>query len=667
MLNDIIQNISGIGDKKAKLLNKLNINTVEDLLRYYPRDYEDRSETKDIELLEDGDVSSIVAQPCGRLSNVRLPHNRSMQKLNVADESGSIDIIWFNQPYLSRTFVSSEKYIFYGKIRKKGKKLEMTEPKFERADRAKTMQQIVPIYPLMANITQKMLQLAVKNAACAINDFEELLPRYILDKYNLCDIKYAIKNIHFPESFEDFNQARKRLAFEELLMLQLGLTLLKNNSQIHTREPLVEVELSEFYSKLRFELTNAQKRTINEIKQDLLKDVPMRRLVQGDVGCGKTIVAAAAIDIATHAKGQVAMMVPTEILAKQHYNSLTRLFGEVDLLIGSLTKKEKECVYSRIESGDAKIVVGTHALLSEELKFKKLDLIITDEQHRFGVSQRKTLEEKGNTPHLLVMTATPIPRTLSLILYGDLDISIIDEMPPNRQVVKTYAVDENYRERINAFIKKTVLDGNQVYIVCPLVEDSNDETLISADSLASKLSNEVFPELRISLLHGRMKTKEKNEVMSKFSSGEIDILVSTTVVEVGVDVPNAVLMIIENGERFGLSQLHQLRGRVGRGDKQSFCVIFMQKNGDIARQRMEIMSKTNNGFEIAEKDLEIRGPGEFFGTRQHGIPEFRIANLYTDIPLFHIAGEAACDILKHDMTKNMQNELDKLIYQKFTG
>ena len=667
MLSDSLRNVSGIGEQKEKHLSKLGLYTVGDLLRYYPRDYEDRSVIKDISDLEDGETVSICAAPTGRIMSTRLPNKRSIQKVTVADDTGSITLIWFNRDYLPKSFNPHCKYIFFGKVRRNGNKIEMADPIYEPELKAKLMQKIVPVYHLTARVSQKMLQTAMQNAGYAIDCFDDNLPEWLREKYNLCDIKHAIRNIHFPESFEEFAKARKRLAFEELFMLQMGLAFLKAHGQANQRPRLENTNTADFEAKLPFELTNAQRRAISEIAHDMGRDIPMRRLVQGDVGCGKTLIAAAAIHIAVQSNGQAVMMAPTEILAQQHQKVLSKYFNNVVLLSGKLTAKAKREALCAIKDGSAKVIVGTHALLQGDVEFSNLELIVTDEQHRFGVAQRKSLESKGTLPHLLVMTATPIPRTLALILYGDLDVSVIDEMPPGRQNIKTYAVDENYRSRINEFIYKEVASGRQVYIVCPLVAENETLDLKSAEELSKKLSEEVFPDLKVGLLHGKMKQKNKNDIMQQFVDGYIDILVSTTVIEVGVDVPNATLMVIENGERFGLSQLHQLRGRVGRGQEQSHCVIFVQSGGEITRQRMDIMSKSNDGFKIAEKDLELRGPGEFFGTRQHGIPELQIANLYTDIALFKLAGEAAVEMAQRGIPAELQRSLYVMLDQKFTG
>ena len=638
MLSDEIQKISGIGPKTAALFARVDIKTVQDLLCYYPRDYEDRSKIKDIAALVAGEKACVKARPCGRLVNIR--RSKSMQKVTVADDTGEMQVTWFNHDRLARYFDMNREHTFFGEVQKIGGKFAMTSPI------ADGLGGIVPIYPLTAGLTQTMLQKAIKNSSEWINDIPEDFSEEFREKHNLIGIRSAIRNIHFPESFDMFRTARRRLVFEELFVMQLGLSRMKSHRNRQTAHPL-EADISGF--QLPFELTRAQLRVVEEVRNDMKKDVPMHRLIQGDVGSGKTIVAAIAMYIAERSDRQAVLMAPTEVLAEQHYKNLSGWFDNVELVCGKLTLMQKRESRERIKSGEARIIVGTHALLQDEVEFHELGLVITDEQHRFGVRQRQILSDKGNAPHLLVMTATPIPRTLALIIYGDLDVSIIDEMPPGRQAVETYSVDEGYRSRIDAFIQKEVNKGRQVYIVCPLVEESETLDLKSVKNYQHAFKN-------VELLHGRMKPREKEEIMKRFSGGEIDILVSTTVIEVGVDVPNASLMVIENAERFGLSQLHQLRGRVGRGGHKSYCVMFCQSDSDITKQRMDIMCRTNDGFEIAEKDLEIRGPGEFFGTRQHGLPELQIANLYSDMSILKEAGEAARG--DFEISSGIQKRLD---------
>ena len=662
MLKNDISEVKSVGIKRAKLFNKLGIFTIEDMLSFYPRDYEDRSQVKNIADVIIGESICIKAQPFSVMKNNKFRRGLSIQRVTVADSTGNVTISWFNQDWLVRSFDLSKEYIFYGKFTANNGKLEMTNPIFEPSENiSKFTSRIVPIYPLTARLTQKVFQVAMQNCIPFIEEFTEALPDYVREKYTMCGTHYALKNIHFPEDFEKFEYARKRLAFEELLLLQLGIRLLKQKRVELCGTPLLNDQIVEnFIKTLAFPLTSAQKRVTNEIIADLKKVRPMNRLVQGDVGCGKTIVAAISMLVAVHNNTQSAMMVPTEILAEQHYKSLCEIFDKVGikvaLLTGSLTAKQKKDVCERMANGEVDIVIGTHALIQSNVTFKNLALIVTDEQHRFGVKQRAALAEKGSSPHLLVMTATPIPRTLALILYGDLDVSVIDEMPPGRKLVETFAVDEGMRERINSFIIKQLDCGRQVYIVCPLIEESETLELKSATVYAQDLHKNALCNYTVECIHGRLKPREKDEIMRRFAEGEINVLVSTTVIEVGVNVPNASLMLIENAERFGLSQLHQLRGRVGRGQWQSYCILFCQGGNSITKQRMAIMKETNDGFKISEKDLELRGPGEFFGTRQHGLPELKIANIYTDMELLTQAGETANTILENDyLLANKEN------------
>jgi len=662
MLKSDVSMIKSVGKQRAKLFNKLGIYTIYDMLCFFPRNYEDRSQVKNIADVIDGENICIKAKPFSVLKNNKIRRGMSIQRITVADFTGSAVISWFNQDWLVKTFNLSTEYIFYGKVTVKNGKLEMTNPIFEPSQNSsKFTSRIVPIYPLTARLTQKAFQVAMENCMPYIDEFTESMPNWVREKYTLCGIDYAVKNIHFPENFEKFEYARKRLAFEELLLLQLGLRLLKQRRVELCGTPLCDDQnVESFIKTLPFPLTNAQKRVTYEIIADLKKVKPMNRLVQGDVGCGKTIVAAISMLVAVHNGTQAAMMVPTEILAEQHYKSLTEVFNNQDikvaLLTGSLSAKQKKEVCENIASGEIDIIIGTHALIQSGVSFKNLAIVVTDEQHRFGVKQRAALAEKGSSPHTLVMTATPIPRTLALILYGDLEVSVIDEMPPGRKLVETFAVDEGMRERINSFLVKQLTEGRQVYIVCPLVEESETLELKSATAFADELQKNVLCGYTVGLIHGRLKPKEKDEIMRRFANCEINALVSTTVIEVGVNVPNASLMIIENAERFGLSQLHQLRGRVGRGQWQSYCVLFCQGGNSITKQRMSIMKETNDGFKISEKDLELRGPGEFFGTRQHGLPELKIANIYTDMELLTKAGEVANAILENDaLLENEEN------------
>lgn len=663
LLKKNVQHIKGIGEARAKLLNKLGIFTVEDIITYFPRGHEDRSRLKKINELVDGEACAFEGIIASKVTERKFRKGLSLYKVLIKDETGSITATWFNQHYIGKVLRIGESFVFFGKIARKGGKLEVQGPVYEKQDygEAKNILRIVPVYPLTANLTQNTIRATIKSALEQVEGkLNEFLPESVLKEYGLCDINYSMKQIHFPASEEDFKKARYRLVFEELFLLQLCLLSVKKTFEKDKKgiEFKKVPQMEEFITKLPFKLTNAQRKVFEEIKRDMESRNVMNRLVQGDVGSGKTIVAVLALFKAVQNGYQGALMVPTEILAEQHYQSISELMErcgiKTALLTGSQTKKQKKEVLEGIKSGEIQILIGTHALIEDNIEFERLGLVITDEQHRFGVRQRSLLSKKGEAPDTIVMTATPIPRTLALILYGDLDISIIDELPPGRKPVKTYAVDDSMRDRINNFIRKDVSEGRQVYIVCPLVEDSEEINAKSAVAHAQKIANEDFKDLRVGLIYGKMKAKDKEEVMKKFVEGEIDILVSTTVIEVGVNVPNASIMVIENAERFGLAQLHQLRGRVGRGQHQSYCILYNEGRTEVCRERMKIMQKTNDGFIISEKDLELRGPGEFFGTRQHGIPELKIANLYSDIDILKKAQEAAIKLVGED--KGLESE-----------
>ena len=538
---------------------------------------------------------------------------------------------------------------------------------------SKNTGKIIPIYPLTYELSQNVIRQIIANGLKQVeNELEEVLPDYIIKKYNLYDINKAIQSIHFPKSFEDYNLARKRLVFEELFTMQLTLLNLKNKYERSNDgiEFSKDVKMDDLIKKLPFKLTNAQKRVLEEINSDMESNKVMNRLLQGDVGSGKTIVALICAYKAVKSGYQATIMAPTAILAKQHldnFNSILEKEGiKCELLVSGISKKKKEEILEKLSSGEINVLIGTHALLEENVVYKNLGLVVTDEQHRFGVKQRKTLSEKGNNTDTLVMTATPIPRTLALILYGDLDISIIDELPPNRKKIDTFAVTKQMSERVNNFVKKQIDEGRQAYIVCPLVEENEEINAKSVMELSEKYKNEVFKEYRVEYMHGKLRPKEKDEIMNEFKNGNIDILISTTVIEVGVNVPNASIMIIENAERFGLAQLHQLRGRVGRGEYQSYCILKYQGNSEVVRERMKVMTKTNDGFIISEKDLELRGSGEFFGTKQHGIPEFKIANLFEDMPMLKEVQRLAENILAEDgkLEKEENKKLKRIVDTK---
>lgn len=669
-----VQYVKGIGPKKADKLNKLGIFTLKDLLYYFPRQFEDRNNLKKIAQLEDDEKVTIKAV-ISSINTFSPKEGMALTKIDVKDETGSAKLVFFNKSYIKNTFRPGDSILVFGKVKKKFNSLELTSCELEYLTNSpKNTCRFMPVYQLTYGVTNKEIMSIIRTV---LEDKEliiqEYMPKRIIEKYRLCNIDFAVRNIHSPSNKESLKIALYRIVFEELLILQLGLFVFKSG---RNKEDGIKFEISKdlknITSALPFKLTKAQNRALDEIIQDMNSDKIMNRLVQGDVGSGKTVVALLALANCVLNGYQGALMAPTEILAGQHYISLTESlkdFGiNVGLLIGSLTKKQKDTVLEQIKNNEIDILIGTHALIEDKVEFNNIGLVITDEQHRFGVMQRSKLSMKGANPDILVMTATPIPRTLALILYGDLDISIIDELPPGRQPIETLAIEKSKRDRAyNNLVRREVESGRQVYIVCPLVEESEAIEAKSAVELVEELRAEYFQDLRLGLLHGKMKSSEKDEVMARFKNKEIDILVSTTVIEVGVNVPNATLMIIENAERFGLAQLHQLRGRVGRGSHKSYCVLIYDSKTDVCRQRMAIMEETNDGFKISEKDLEIRGPGEFFGTRQHGLPELKVANLFKHIKILKLAQQEARYILGEDNNLQLKENmpLKKEIIDKF--
>ncbi len=672
-LNTDVKFIKGVGPNRVKLLNTLGIYTLNDLITYFPRTYEDRSKPKNICECINGEDALIEAYAVGRVQEIRLK-GKTMYKLVIRDETGSATATWFNQSYLKSIFRTGEKYKFYGKINNSFGKISISSPVFEEANKSSNTGKIIPIYPLTYKLTQNTIRKIIENGLEKVNrELEETLPKYIIDEYNLLEINNAITKIHFPKDFEEFKRARKRLVFEELLSMQIALLELKNNYMEEKNGIQFDknVHISECINKLPFNLTKAQLRVLEEIDNDMESEKSMNRLLQGDVGSGKTVIAMIAAYKCVKSGYQAAIMAPTAILAAQHLESFTGLFNELgircELLTSALTKKKKTELLEKLVNGEIDILIGTHALLEENVIFKNLGLVVTDEQHRFGVKQRTTIAEKGQNPDVLVMSATPIPRTLALILYGDLDISIIDELPPNRKSIETYAVTKKMEERVNIFIKKQIDMGRQAYVVCPLVEENEEMDLKSVKEIYEKYKSEVFSEYRVEYIHGKMKNKEKDDIMERFKNGEIDLLISTTVIEVGVNVPNASIMIVEDAERFGLAQLHQLRGRVGRGEYQSYCILKYKGNGETIRERMKVMCDTNDGFVISEKDLELRGSGDFFGTEQHGLPAFKIANLFEDIEVLKQVQSVAIKIISKDpkLEKEENKELQNLIKDKF--
>ena len=669
-----VKYIKGVGPNRVQLLNKLGVFTLKDLITYYPRTYEDRSKPKNIAECIDGEEVLIEAYASGRVSDVRL-RGKTMQKLVIRDETGVATAVWFNQSYLKNKFEQGKKYTFYGKVNNTFGRITINSPVFDEEGKTSNTGKIIPIYPLTFKLSQNMIRKIMENAMKEVEGkLEETLPEYILKEYKLEGINEATKNIHFPKEFKDFNTARKRLVFEELLTMQLALLELKN-SYINEEKGIQfskNVHMSDIINKLPFQLTNAQRRVLEEIDNNMESEKPMNRLLQGDVGSGKTVIAMCSAYKAVKCGYQAAIMAPTAILATQHLENFKNMLDELDikceLLISAMTKKKKTELLERLANEEIDILIGTHALLQENVEFKNLGLVVTDEQHRFGVKQRTTIVEKGQNPDVLVMTATPIPRTLALILYGDLDISIIDELPPNRKKIDTFAVTKGMEDRINNFIKVQLKEGRQAYIVCPLVEENEELDLKSVEKLYEKCKTETFPEYRVEYIHGKMKAKDKDDIMMRFKNREIDILISTTVIEVGVDVPNANIMVIEDAQRFGLAQLHQLRGRVGRGEYKSYCILKYEGKGETVRKRMKVMCDTNDGFIISEKDLELRGAGDFFGTMQHGLPEFKIANLFEDMQILKMAQEVAIKIIDKDpkLEKEENFKLKRLISDKFT-
>lgn len=664
--------LKGVGESRAKLLSKLKIKTVGDLLYFFPRYVEDRSESVPVFSLTDGEKATVRAIIISKPKGIKIRKNLIIYSMPVKDSSGTLIINWYNNRFVENAFVVGKEYNFYGKVEIKYGKKQMDNPTYESADNFLHTGRIVPVYPLTENLYQKTIRSIAKECIdSAVGNLNDFIPSYIREKYGLCEINYAFSSIHFPETKEDYDRARNRFVFEELLMLQTGILHIKSSKKQENAYPMDCSFKNEFENLLKFKLTNAQRRVLDEVCDDFSSSKTMNRLIQGDVGSGKTVLAFAAMYIAIKNGRQAVLMAPTEVLANQHFISAQELFDseEIQLLTGSMKAAEKKQALDNIKSGKAKIIIGTHALIENNVEFHNLSLVITDEQHRFGVRQRAKLAEKGESPHILIMSATPIPRTLSLIIYGELDISVVDELPPGRQKVDTFSVDENMRQRINNFMRKNIAEGRQIYVICPLIEESEKMDLTAAKTLAENLANNVLPEYNVKLLHGKMKAAEKNEIMSDFTEGKINVLVSTTVIEVGMNVPNASVMIIENAERFGLSQLHQIRGRVGRGAEKSYCIMISEGGSDITKKRLDTMTKTNDGFEIARRDLELRGPGDFLGTRQHGMPELNVANIFTDIECMKMARDAATEILKNDadLSQDMHMFLKNRINKMFEG
>ena len=662
-----VRYIKGIGEVRANALEKLGIVTLGDLISYFPRGYEDRTAVRPIRELTAGECVCVRGMVAADPTPRRIAGGRTLV-------SGSMDLVFFNAQHLGSSLRMGETYVFFGRVEDDLRHRQMINPLFEPEGRQQVTGRIMPIYPLTAGVTQGLMARAARQGLDACRELlPDVLPDGIRQAHSLCYVNYAYENIHFPSSPEALEVARRRLVFEELFLLTCGLQLLRQRRRDVAGPACHPMDMEPFYRRLPFALTGAQRRAIADAVGDMVSGKPMNRLCQGDVGSGKTMVAAACIWFAVENGWQTALMAPTEILARQHYQGLAPLLARFSircaLLTGSTRARERQEILAGLADGTIDLCIGTHALLTEDVQYQKLGLVVTDEQHRFGVNQRAALSQKAEDPHLLVLSATPIPRTLALVIYGDLDVSVIDELPPGRQKVDTFALGESYRPRVQAFIRKLAAAGQQIFVVCPLVgePDQIPDERKAVTAYARQLQEQVFPDLRVAVLHGKMKPKEKERVMAAFAAGESDILVSTTVVEVGVDVPNATCMVVENADRFGLSQLHQLRGRVGRGKEKSYCILLSDSRNEETRARLKVMTQTNDGFVISQEDLRLRGPGDFFGQRQHGLPAMKIADLSCDMWLLDEAQTAARQLMAQDpeLTEPTHQALRDRIRQLF--
>ena len=654
-LSDPVTILKGVGPTKAKQFAALNIFTLQDLICHFPRGYEDRTKLVTIDKLEPDVPACFKAMVMSAPRTAHVRKGLDVTKITVADATARLNITFFNQKYSAEQLQYGNEYIFYGAVSGDFIGYNMTNPTFEAVSSAPvTTRRVLPIYPLTAGLSNAAMLKAVRQALAICPVPEEILPEHVRQEYGILPAERAYYAIHEPTSMQEAELAKKRLIFEEFFVFSAGLSLMRAARAGKRTAPYRELSLDRFYSLLPFTLTGAQKRAILEIADDLGKGIPMNRLVQGDVGSGKTMVAAAAAFLAIQNGKQAALMAPTEILAEQHYHSLSKLFAplglRVCLLTGGRTPKQKKVLREEIAAHHWDLVIGTHALVTDSTAFADLGLVIADEQHRFGVAQRSKLSEKGMDAHVLVMSATPIPRTLALIMYGDLEVSILDELPPGRQQTETFLVNESYRARLNGFIRKQTQEGHQSFVVCPAVEENGELDLKAATVWAETLQKTVFPDLKVALLHGQMKGSEKEEIMGAFARAEADVLVATTVIEVGVDVPNATLMVVEDADRFGLSQLHQLRGRVGRGNAKSYCVLVSQTKNPDTQARLKALCSTTDGFKIAEEDLRLRGPGDFFGSRQSGLPVFRVASFSCDLTTLKQAQQASKDWIDKEGT-----------------
>ena len=669
-LKDSVTLLKGIGPKKAEALEKLNIRTLEDLMFFLPRDYEDRRHRASIAELKEEETAAVEAEVKLVVSDRYRRGRKQMLRLLVSDDTGSMEVVFFNAAYLAKTFKKGDRYVFFGKAAKNFGRLQMIHPDFDRAGDAGSG--ILPVYPLTKGITQKEMRSWQQKIRPLYGAAEDLLGEEQREANRLCDLEYALENVHFPDERQKMLEGRYRLIFDELLVLQTGLFAARENIK-NGRNGIAfsaEVCTERYTETLPYELTGAQKRCIREIEADLESEKAMNRLVQGDVGSGKTAVAEAAMYKAVKSGYQAVLMAPTEILARQHFEGIKESFAahgiETGFLSGSMKAAEKKAVLEEIKSGKIDVVIGTHAVIQPEVEFRKLGLVITDEQHRFGVRQRVKLKEKGENPNVLVMTATPIPRTLSVVLYGDLDVSVIDELPPGRQKIETRSIGADKRDKCYDFVEEQLAAGRQAYVVTPLIDDSETMDARSARQVADELK-ERFGGYRVAVIYGSMKQQEKDEIMEAFYLGNVDVLVATVVIEVGINVPNATVIVVENAERFGLAQLHQLRGRVGRGKHRSYCFLIFEGGSDVAERRGEIMEESSDGFFIAEEDLKLRGPGEIFGTRQHGLPDLNIADLSRHLKVLSHAGNEAKRILKNDpaLEKEENSALKRRITRLF--
>ncbi len=670
--SDPVTILRGVGPTKAKQLEQLGIRTLGDLLCHFPRGYDDRTRLVNIADLEAGQSACFKAMVMNSPRTAHIRKGLDITKVTVADASARLSLTFFNQKFTADQLTVGKEYVFFGSVSGDYFGYGMTSPVFESPECPPVLtRRILPLYPLTAGLSNAALFKAVTQALAICNPPEEVLPPEVLQEYHILPADRAYTAIHTPKTMEEAAMAKRRMIFEEFFVFSAGLAQLRRTRQTRRTAPYTDTDLTPFLAALPFPLTGAQKRAIEDIRRDMTLGIPMNRLVQGDVGSGKTMVAAAAAFLAIRNGRQCALMAPTEILAEQHFASLGKLFAplniRVELLTGSLTPKEKALRRERIAQGEANLVIGTHALLTDSTRFANLGLVITDEQHRFGVGQRSALGSKGENVHLLVMSATPIPRTLALLMYGDLDVSLVDELPPGRESVDTFLVSEALRPRINAFIRKQVTEGHQCYVVCPAVEENEELGVKAAEVWAETLQNTVFPDLCIALLHGQMKGKEKEAVMAEFAAGKADVLVATTVIEVGVDVPNATLMVIEDADRFGLSQLHQLRGRVGRGKAKSYCILTTRNRNPETLARLKALCATNDGFQIAQEDLKMRGPGDFFGSRQSGLPVFRCADPMCDLETLQQAQQAAQPYRNQAPSPALQMRIEALFARSDTA